>query len=122
VQRALFDGDADRVALANPRGPAEAPDERGPLLPRELLHRAIVSDVLGQLTDLLGDRGARRDREVHQDLRAERFAQLGMTAQPRHAGLDLAADRRWLSTRVDGWRLSPDLCGRAPSPRDSSRL
>ena len=33
---------------------------------RELLDRAIVSDVLGQLADLLGDRWARRDREVHE--------------------------------------------------------
>ena len=71
MQRALFDGDVDRVALADPRGRAEAPDERGPLVRRELLDRAIVSepassrtssvtaaraDVLGQLADLLGDR------------------------------------------------------------------
>jgi phosphomannomutase len=37
VQRALFEGDVDRVALVDPRGRAEAPDERGPLVRRELL-------------------------------------------------------------------------------------
>jgi hypothetical protein len=82
---------------------AEAPDERGALVRRELLHRAIVSDVRGQLADLLGDRCARRDREVHQDLRAERFAQLGLTPQPRLAVIGGSAASLSPSGRITRW-------------------
>src|SRR5437763_961634 len=65
-------------ARAHAGAAAEAADgrRRRRLLFSQLPHRPFVADVLGELAHVLGHRLPRLDREVHHDLRAERFRQL----------------------------------------------
>ena len=79
---ALLDRDLDRVALADTSVRAEPPDQRRPLgrTGRKLLESAVVADVLGELPHLLGDCLTRGDGEVNEHLRAERLAELDLSA------------------------------------------
>ena len=79
-----LDGYVDDVAVLDPGARAEATHHDRLVLALRCrgLDGALLADVACQLTHVLGQRGRRVDREVRDDLRAERLTEHHDPAQP----------------------------------------
>src|SRR5205814_7189277 len=75
MEGARVDGDLRRMPVAQARARAEAADDHrlGRAARLDLLHGALVADVLRELTYVIRQCLPRVDREVDHDLRAERL-------------------------------------------------
>ena len=85
VQCPLVDDDVGALTLRHPRPGTEPAHKRGLVRTSsrgEPADGAVVTDVLREFADILGDRLRRGDREVHEHLRPERLAQLDPAAKP----------------------------------------
>ena len=93
MERACLDGDVDRLAVRDAGARAEPADhDRFVLILRDGgLHGALLADIARELAYVLGQRGRRCDREVGDDLGAQRLTEHDNAAQSlilRRVGLE----------------------------------
>ena len=84
MQRPRLDRHVDRLAVRDPRAWAESADHDRFILALGdcRLHGALLTDVAGELADVLGERGRSVDGEVGDDLGAKRLLEYDNPAQP----------------------------------------